>query len=58
MNDRFVKQIAALIRERHRSGLATQMNTTVGTPINRTQYKRSLAYFASARSEGREKPKQ
>jgi len=52
VHDRFVEQMIALLRERHRPGLATHMDTTMGALINRTQYERSLAYIASARSEG------
>lgn len=52
VHDRFVEQMLALLQERHRPGLATHMNTTMGALINRTQYERSLAYIASARSEG------
>lgn len=52
VHDRFVEQMIALLRERHRPGLATHMDTTMGALINRTQYERSLAYITSARSEG------
>lgn len=52
VHDRFVEQMVALLHERHRPGLATHMDTTMGALINRTQYERSLAYIASARSEG------
>jgi betaine-aldehyde dehydrogenase len=52
VHDRFVEQMLALLQERHRPGLATHMNTTMGALINRTQYERSLAHIALARSEG------
>ena len=52
VHDRFVEQMVALLHERHRPGLATHMDTTMGALINRTQYERSLTYIASARSEG------
>lgn len=52
VHDRFVEQMVALLHERHRPGLATHMDTTMGALINRTQYERSLAYIASARNEG------
>lgn len=52
VHDRFVEQMVALLHERHRPGLATHMDTTMGALINRTQYERSLVYIASARSEG------
>lgn len=52
VHDHFIEQMLALLQERHRPGLATHMDTTMGALINRTQYERSLAYIASARSEG------
>ena len=52
IHDRFVDQMIALLGQRHRPGLATHMDTTMGALINRTQYERSLSYIASARSDG------
>lgn len=52
VHDRFVEQMVALLAERHRPGLATHMDTTMGALINRTQYERSLGFIASAREEG------
>jgi betaine-aldehyde dehydrogenase len=52
LHDRFVDKLVGLLRERHRPGLATHMDTTMGALINRTQYERSLAYIASAKAEG------
>lgn len=52
LHDRFVDRLVGLLRERHRPGVATHMDTTMGALINRAQYERSLAYIASAREEG------
>ncbi|MBL0421968.1 aldehyde dehydrogenase family protein [Ramlibacter sp. AW1] len=52
VHDRFVEQMVALLAQRHRPGLATHMDTTMGALINRTQYERSLGFIASAREEG------
>lgn len=52
LHDRFVDRMVELLRQRHRPGLATHMDTTMGALINRTQYERALAYIASARQEG------
>lgn len=52
VHDRFVDQMVALLAQRHRPGLATHMDTTMGALINRTQYERSLDFIASARNEG------
>ncbi len=52
LHDRFVDKLVGLLRERHRPGLATHMDTTMGALINRTQYERSLAYIAAAKAEG------
>ncbi len=52
LHDRFVDKLVAVLRERHRPGLATHMDTTMGALINRTQYERSLAYIESAQAQG------
>ncbi len=52
LHDAFVDKLVALLAQRHRPGLATHMDTTMGALINRAQYERSLAYIASAQAEG------
>lgn len=52
LHDRFVDKLVTLLAQRHRPGLATRMDTTMGALINRAQYERSLSYIASARQEG------
>jgi betaine-aldehyde dehydrogenase len=54
LHDDFVERMLDLLKNRHRPGIATHMATTMGALINRAQYDRSLAYIASARSEGAE----
>jgi betaine-aldehyde dehydrogenase len=54
LHDDFVERMLDLLKKRHRPGLATHMDTTMGALISRAQYERSLAYIASARSDGAE----
>ena len=52
LHDRFVEALVARVKAAHVPGIATDMATTMGALINRTQYERSLGYVASAQREG------
>lgn len=52
LHDRFVERMVEVLGERHQPGLATNMETTMGAMINRTQFDRALSFIASARDEG------
>ncbi len=52
LHDRFVDRLVKVLAERHRPGLATNMETTMGAMINETQFDRALSFIASARDEG------
>ena len=52
LHDRFVEALVARVKAAHVPGIATNMATTMGALINRTQYERSLGYVASAQREG------
>ncbi len=52
LHDVFVDKLVRLLGQRHRPGLATHMDTTMGALINQAQYDRCLSYIASARQEG------
>lgn len=44
--------VLARLAAMHTPGIATDMRTTMGALINRTQYERTLDFIASAKSEG------
>ena len=52
IHDRFVDALVARVKAAHVPGIATNMATTMGALINRTQYQRTLGYVASAQREG------
>lgn len=52
IHDRFVEALVARVKAAHVPGIATDMATTMGALINRTQYERSLGYIAGALREG------
>lgn len=52
LHDRFVEQLLDLLSKRHKPGMATHMDTTMGALINRAQYERTLEFIASAQVEG------
>lgn len=52
LHDRFVERLVSLLADRHRPGLATHMETTMGALINNHQYARTQAFITSARKEG------
>ena len=52
IHDRFVDALVARVKAAHVPGIATNMATTMGALINRTQYERTLGYVASAQREG------
>ncbi|MFD0669655.1 aldehyde dehydrogenase family protein [Ramlibacter sp. MAHUQ-53] len=52
LHDRFVEALCALLPRRHRPGVATHMDTTMGALVDEAQYQRSLSYIAIAREQG------
>lgn len=52
LHDRFVEALAARLPQRHRPGLATHMNTTMGALVDPAQYQRSRSYIDIAVQEG------
>ena len=52
LHDVFVDKLVDLLGQRHRPGVATHMDTTMGALINQAQYDRCLSYIESARQEG------
>lgn len=52
LHDRFVAALAASLPVRHRPGLATHMNTTMGAMVDQAQYERSRSYIDVAVKEG------
>lgn len=52
LHDAFVAKLVDLLGQRHRPGIATHMDTTMGALINRAQYERCLSYIESAQEEG------
>jgi betaine-aldehyde dehydrogenase len=52
LHDRFVEQLLDLLSKRHKPGIATHMDTTMGALINRAQYERTMEFIASAQAEG------
>lgn len=52
LHDVFVDKLVDLLAQRHRPGVATHMDTTMGALINQAQYDRCLSYIESARQEG------
>lgn len=52
LHDRFVDAVLARLGVLHTPGIATDMRTTMGALINRTQYERTLGFIESAKSEG------
>ena len=52
LHDRFVEQLLDLLPKRHKPGMATHMDTTMGALINRAQYERTMDFIASAQAEG------
>ncbi|NML16740.1 aldehyde dehydrogenase family protein [Azohydromonas caseinilytica] len=52
VHDRFVQALVDRIGQAHVPGIATDLRTTMGALIDRTQYQRTLGYIESARTEG------
>jgi betaine-aldehyde dehydrogenase len=52
LHDRFVEQLLDLLSKRHKPGIATHMDTTMGALINRAQFERTMEFIASAQAEG------
>lgn len=52
LHDVFVAKLVDLLGQRHRPGIATHMDTTMGALINQAQYERCLSYIESAQKEG------
>jgi betaine-aldehyde dehydrogenase len=54
IHDRFVQALVERLKQRHTPGIATDLRTTMGALVNRTQYERTLGFIDSARREGAE----
>lgn len=52
IHDRFLDALVARLVQRHVPGIATDLRTTMGALINRTQYERTLSFIAGAQREG------
>lgn len=50
--DIFLESMAALLAKRHKPGVATHMQTTMGALVDKAQYEKTLSYIAIGRSEG------
>lgn len=52
LHDRFVEALSQLLGQRHRPGVATHMQTTMGAMASEVQYQRSLDYIAHGLTDG------
>lgn len=52
LHDRFVDALVKRLATLHSPGIATDLRTTMGAMINRTQYDRTLGYIETAKREG------
>jgi betaine-aldehyde dehydrogenase len=50
--DAFIDSLASLLPTRHKPGIATHMDSTMGALVNQVQYDRSMDYIRTAHAEG------
>lgn len=50
--DAFIDSLVSLLPTRHKPGIATHMDSTMGALVNQVQYDRSMHYIRTAHAEG------